>query len=176
MICAHCILKQHRKVRAEFRKSLCSSCSLLQKVEWCIQIALINFSVGNIHFMHTYSSNTSMKLVTLLLSWEQEAFLQGIVMCVERCYTISTCRIYSLVDWKQCVILFLPVILFENVWNWNVIFRFFTLGEWDYDQAVTNGRITVVLESGLMASSRQWQSLNELNLLLVEWYLSVEQV
>lgn len=32
---------------------------------------------------------------------------------------------------------------------------FFTLGKLGYDQSVTNGRITVVLESGLMASSRQ---------------------
>lgn len=47
--------------------------------------------------MHTDSSNTGMKLVALLLYWEEEALLQGIIMCVERCYAISTSWICSLI-------------------------------------------------------------------------------
>lgn len=53
---------------------------------------------------------------------------------------------------------------------------FFSLGELVCDQSVTYERITVALESKLTASSRQRHSLNELNLLLVKRYLSVEQV
>lgn len=67
----------------------------------------------------------------------------------------------------KCIILLLPVTL--KMYEIEMQFSdFFTLGKLGYDQSVTNGRITVVLESGLMASSRQRQSLNELNLLLVK--------
>lgn len=67
----------------------------------------------------------------------------------------------------KCIILLLPVTL--KMYEIEMQFSdFFTLGKLGYDQSVTNGRITVVLESGLTASSRQRQSLNELNLLLVK--------
>lgn len=51
--------------------------------------------------MHTDFSNIGMKLVTLLLYWEQVALLPGIILCVERCYAIGTAWIHGLIDWKN---------------------------------------------------------------------------
>lgn len=99
-------------------------------------------------------SNTDMKLVTLLLYWEQEALLPGIILCVERCYGIGTAWIHGLIDWKHYN--------WENVsfWFYQLLTLkmdeiemqfsdFFTLGKLGYDQSVTNGRITVVLDGKL---------------------------
>lgn len=68
--------------------------------------------------MHTDSSNTGMKLVTLLLNWEQEAFLQGFIMCRK---VLCNQHLYlqthrpEVLKMGKCVILVLPVTYLENV-------------------------------------------------------------
>lgn len=62
--------------------------------------------------MHTDSSNTGMKLVTLVLYWEQLALLQREMLC-HQCFLDLKSHWPKVLKMEKCRILFLLVLLCE---------------------------------------------------------------